>query len=560
MKSISVRAGLLLGAILSVGLSLAVGVVSTTSLDRVNGGAETLYDDILPGMQEAEEMNVALGDLRIAGLEFVLAASDQARLEKRKDMDAARTAFTEWSGKYAKHMAPGAETSQLNQIVAGFRWYDELTQKMIGLVNTGKIEDARTLVLGEMDEAYAPVGTLLDELMDRNNQDADAVNAANDATFDRSWWLVVGGTGFMTLIAVLQGLFAVFRVSGPIRRITTAMSKVAGGDYRTEIPFKSQTNELGHLAQALAVFADGLAEVERMRAEKADQDRVVQARIVSERNRLADTFQSTMGSLAERFNKSSGEVALAARNLSATAEETSRQAQAVSGAAEEASTNVQTVAAGAEELSASIREITVQVNRSAAIAGSAANEATETAANVRALTEAAVRIGDVINLIRDIAGQTNLLALNATIEAARAGEAGRGFAVVASEVKQLAAQTAKATDDIASKIGEIQSATEQTVGAINRIVTTINTIQEVASTIAAAVEEQGAATGEIAANTQRAATGAAGVTGNITGVGQSAEMTGAASTQLMDLSSNLQTQSVELQQQVSEFVKNLRAA
>jgi methyl-accepting chemotaxis protein len=219
---------------------------------------------------------------------------------------------------------------------------------------------------------------------------------------------------------------------------------------------------------------------------------------------------------------------------------------------------VQTVAAGAEELSASIREINIQVTTSARIAHEAVEEATKTEHSVSVLTEAATRIGDVVNLINTIAAQTNLLALNATIEAARAGDAGKGFAVVASEVKQLAAQTARATGEIGSKIAEIQTATDETVGSIGRIVEIINTIREVASAIAGAVEEQGAATSEIATNTQRAASGAAEVTGNIAGVGQAAESTGASAVRLRGLSEHLQEQSNNLHRQVEDFVRTLR--
>ncbi len=181
----------------------------------------------------------------------------------------------------------------------------------------------------------------------------------------------------------------------------------------------------------------------------------------------------------------------------------------MSSAAEEASSNVQTVAASTEEMTSSIREIGVQVTHAANIAVGASEEVNRTSGEIRDLSDAASKIGEVVNLITDIASQTNLLALNATIEAARAGEAGKGFAVVAQEVKQLAEQTARATQEIARKVEDIQQATGRTVGSIEKIVGTINQIRSATTTIASAVEEQSAATQEIATNTQLAANGTA---------------------------------------------------
>lgn len=308
------------------------------------------------------------------------------------------------------------------------------------------------------------------------------------------------------------------------------------------------------IAEAVAAQSDS-AHTKQISAELAAQGERLAQRAAS-----AEQFTLRLQALAGTLIGSSTDVADAARNLSGTTKETAERVQAVAFAAENASTNVRTVAVGAEELSASIGAINSQVARSAGVAETAAEEAARTNDNILALTAAAGQIGDVVALIRAIAEQTNLLALNATIEAARAGEAGRGFAVVASEVKQLAAQTAKATNDIGGKIAEIQSATTVTVNAISRIVATIGTIREVTSSIAAAVGQQGAATAEIAANTQRAASGTAEVTDNIVSVGRATEVTGSASAQLMGLSRSLAEQSADLQREVAGFMADLRAA
>jgi methyl-accepting chemotaxis protein len=221
---------------------------------------------------------------------------------------------------------------------------------------------------------------------------------------------------------------------------------------------------------------------------------------------------------------------------------------------------VQTVAAAAEQLTASISEISRQVAQSAQRSGQAVADAQRTDVIVRALAEAAEKIGHVVGLISNIAGQTNLLALNATIEAARAGDAGKGFAVVASEVKSLANQTAKATEEIGAQIGQIQAATQEAVLAIQGITGTIEEVSAIAVSIAAAVEEQGAATGEIARNVQQTAKSARDVTTNIAGVNRAATETGLAAGQVLDAAGDLSRQAEQLTREVGGFLAEVRAA
>lgn len=372
-----------------------------------------------------------------------------------------------------------------------------------------------------------------------------------------------------TTFSVLAGLAVVFAaafwltrsgLSLPIRRLDMTMSSIAKGELTAAVPGLDRKDELGAMARTVEAFRIALEEGERLRLLATDQERQTALRIREERLVIADAFETSMGTIASAFVHSSSEVSDAAQSLAATAEETTRQAQVVSGAAEEAATNVQTVAAATEEMSASVQEINSQVCQSAGVAKSAVDDVAVTETEIQTLTEAAQGIGEVVKLISDIAAQTNLLALNATIEAARAGEAGRGFAVVASEVKDLATQTSRATKDISARIDQIQQATTRSVQSIGKIVTTIGDIQSISSVIASAVEQQGAATHEIAGNTARAAQGTQEVTQNIFGVGRAAEMTGAASTQLMALSGSLSSQASQLQDEVAAFVSRLRAA
>ena len=373
----------------------------------------------------------------------------------------------------------------------------------------------------------------------------------------------------VTMTSVLAGLALVMAIAvwatrsgivAPIHRLAGVMTDLTNGRLSVQVDGQARKDELGNMARATEVFRKGLEETERLRSDAARREAESAERLKAERASIARRFDDTMGALADSFVRSAAEMQAAAESLSATAEETSRQAQAVSGAAEEAATNVQTVAAATEEMTASVGEITQQVSEAARVATEASGEAASTQAEIRALSAAALEIGEVVNLINDIASQTNLLALNATIEAARAGDAGKGFAVVASEVKQLATQTARATEDIGRKVTEIQSATQRTVNSIGHIVDTIGDIRTISSAVAAAVEQQGAATTEIASNTARASDGTQQVTENIFGVGRAAETTGAASTQLMSLSRNLSEQAQSLKSEVAVFVQGLNAA
>ncbi|HWA46609.1 MAG TPA: methyl-accepting chemotaxis protein [Hypericibacter adhaerens] len=274
--------------------------------------------------------------------------------------------------------------------------------------------------------------------------------------------------------------------------------------------------------------------------------------VVTAQVQMANRVKEVVGVVAS----SASEMETSAQSMSATAEETNRQSTAVAAASEQAATNVQTVASAAEELSASIREIQQQMANSARIAQQAVEQVDRTDATVTGLAQAAEKIGEVVNLISDIASQTNLLALNATIEAARAGEAGKGFAVVASEVKNLANQTAKATEEIGQQIAAMQTATGDSVQAIRGIGETIKQISEVTTTVASAVEQQGAATQEISRNVQQAAAGTQEVSSNITGVQQAATQTGTAAGQVLSGARELAKQGQQLNTEIEEFLRS----
>jgi methyl-accepting chemotaxis protein len=257
---------------------------------------------------------------------------------------------------------------------------------------------------------------------------------------------------------------------------------------------------------------------------------------------------------------SAGAMRKTATTLSGSSEQNSERAEGAVKTSNEASENVEAAAAAAEELLSSITEIARQLEQTTELVRVAVAEAQTTNDEIATLAQSAQKIGDVVKLIRDIAGQTNLLALNATIEAARAGEAGKGFAVVASEVKSLASQTAKATEEIQTQIAAMQGNTQQTVAAIQTISRIVAEMDTISGTIASAVEEQRASTEEIARNVQHAAKGARDVSGNITGVSQSAATTGRTVGEVLKVSEQLSGIAGKLGGAVSHFVAKVRAA
>ena len=262
---------------------------------------------------------------------------------------------------------------------------------------------------------------------------------------------------------------------------------------------------------------------------------------------------SDISKTAQSLGDASSELASVSQQMAGNAEETTAQANVVSAASEEISRNVQTVATGSEEMSASIKEISHNAHEAAQVAASAVEVAGTTNETVGKLGESSAEIGEVIKVINSIAEQTNLLALNATIEAARAGEAGKGFAVVANEVKELANQTAKATEEISSKIQAIQGDTKGSVEAIGEITVIINQINNISNTIASAVEEQTATTAEIGRNVNEAAKGSAEINQNILGVAQAADNTSQGVSQTQKASEKLSVMASDLKNLVGQF-------
>lgn len=362
-----------------------------------------------------------------------------------------------------------------------------------------------------------------------------------------------------SLALMLGGMLMIrSRVTRPLAAITGVMTRFAANDFASEVPGLERNDEIGRMAAALQVFKEAMINAERLSGDQA-AERAAKEKRASELSSLVRQFESRIGQMVQTLSSASGELETTARSMSGTASEAQTQAGSASTLADQVGSGVQTVAAAAEELNASIREINRQVEQGTRATEQAVVSVKETDTTVRALAEGADRIGEVIGLITSIAGQTNLLALNATIEAARAGESGKGFAVVASEVKNLASQTAKATEEISTQITQIQEATQKAVSAIDGIVKTIEEVSSINRVIAAAVEEQNKATAEIAHTVQHTAEATSTVTRNIATVSSAANETGRAASGVLKAAADLSGQSASLTAEVDGFISKVRA-
>jgi methyl-accepting chemotaxis protein len=400
-------------------------------------------------------------------------------------------------------------------------------------------------------------------LMDWKGAPFAVLEVSYDATafenaIENAFWVVAGTIAVVLLIAGMSALMLGRTLSRPITKMTVAMARLADHDLQAEIPATDQADEVSEMARAVQVFKDNMIEADRLAEENnvEAEKRATRAKRIEE---LCSAFDAMSSAAVKSVAAAAGQMESSAAGMLDMAEQTTHRSAAVAAASEQASTNVHTVAAAAEELSSSIAEIARQVSQASTIASGAVQQAEQTNVKVQGLAQAAQKIGEVVALITDIAEQTNLLALNATIEAARAGDAGKGFAVVASEVKNLANQTAKATDEIGAQISGIQSATQDAVAAIETITKIISEINAVNSSVASAVEEQGAATQEIARNVEQAAAGTQEVTSNISGVSQAANDTGAAAEQISRAAGELSQQSENLRTEVDRFLADVKA-
>jgi methyl-accepting chemotaxis protein len=526
MKNLSFKTKLLLliGSAL-MGL-LAFGVVSFVVLGKVKIGSP-IANEIRSTIELGNDLSpttLHIGPARLIVYRMLDETDHQQLQAEAAEFQDFEKAYAQAHERWTKELPEG----KLKELVAvkvhelAAKYLQAVEGELIPALLQGdrkKAEDVR-VAMKSMFQASQTAALEADKL--RTEIVAQMTERAQ-RTVGRSL-LALAGIGLVVGVVIcMLGLVIARGILGPLGKTLTVLQALADGDLRQQVEVDS-ADEIGNMGRALNRAIEGVAK----------------------------TIESITGN-AIRVASASEELSSTSQQITANSEQTSAQANVVSNAAQQVSQNLQTVATGAEEMGASIKEIAKNATEAAKVATSAVRVAETANATVAKLGDSSTQIGQVIKVITSIAQQTNLLALNATIEAARAGEAGKGFAVVANEVKELAKETAKATEDISRKIEAIQTDTQAAVEAIATISTVINQINDISNTIATAVEEQNATTNEMARNVSEAAHGSGEITSNIAGVAQAAESTSRGASDTQKAAQQLVETSAELRRLVEQF-------
>ena len=521
------RAKLLLGFTIVLAMTVILGVISLSKVVAVRGTTVDMGENWLPSIRALADLRDDTQVARRYQLRIALARNEGEKNEQTQLLQSAHEAFQKDQTVYEPLISSPEERTLYQSIVAGAEEYRKSEAEVDRLSQQGKGKDSAAIdyaLSGGQKDAFDKLKTAIEQDIKLNNTGADAAERLSADVYASARWWVIAVMAGAVIIGLALAIFLAAMISGPVQEVSHVAQRIAAGDLTGEEIVVRSKDEIGDMAISM--------------------------------NKMQKNVKSMIISVAENAQhvaNASEEFSAVSQQITANSEETTAQANVVSGATEQVNRNLQTVATGAEQMSSTIQDIAKNATESARVASQAVKTAESTNVTISKLGVSSAEIGQVIKVITSIAQQTNLLALNATIEAARAGEAGKGFAVVANEVKELAKQTAKATEDISQKIAAIQTDTKGAVDAIAAIGAVINQISDISNTIATAVEEQSATTNEMTRNVAEAAKGSSEITQNISGVAQAAQGTSSSAHESMKAAQSLAQMSTQLRGLVEQF-------
>ena len=556
LQQMGIAKRLLAGFGLLTALIAGLALYAVVSANHINSGVDVNVR-ASRNAQTLEHIQRRIYEMRF-NIWVYFATGDQNRFQRALGLTGDVVKETEGLIAATRDPARRTQAEELAKLVTA---YKAQVESLLDLANRKVASDAPEYA--QSKAAAGKISAAIDQVADTLGKDYQGVADAKAAE-------AIGGIATFTTLAAVIGAIAVIiglagsiiiarSITNPLGTLVASVGRLARGETDHQVPGAERGDELGPLAKALDGWRLGMVEARRREAEDREQvvRREARQRLITE---STQRFDATIVAMLAKVKAAAQQLHGSADALTANAERTKSQSTMVAAATEEATANVATVASASAELSASIHEISRQVHQSTDIVQAAAGEADEANRKIAGLAEAVQKISQVVQLINDIASQTNLLALNATIESARAGEAGKGFAVVAHEVKNLAGQTARATEDIGNQIATVQAETHSAVNAIAGMAQTISKINDLSTAIAGAVEEQGAATAEIARNVEQANHGTGEVATNIAGVAAAAAETGGMAQAVFLAANQLMEESTALEHEVQNFLQTVREA